>query len=450
MPSIDRRYALPTALALVSLAAFFIITEVRKSEVREAAMQTRTSTDRLRVLTDLRSLLTDAETAQLGYLWSGERAYLEPLRQAQDKLPSTLADLQDGYASADQDTRARLQRVVKLSQAELDAMEAAIGRYDQPGSAATAGGAELGPDTELRALVDAMRAEERGAISSAVGLWNREHRVSTFVMGVGTLLNMLLVLWAAYLVTRDMRYRRHLTEDLEREVSTRTRELTELSNHLQQVSEAEKRALARELHDELGALLVAVKMDLSQLRRHLPTGDPDIDKRWARIQSALSEGIDLKRRVIEQLRPTLLDNMGLCAALKWQLQETCGRAGLECRDHFPQDEPSIPSDAAIAIFRVVQESLTNVIKHARAKSVDVSVEILSSNLVVTVEDDGIGLSTEQPNLPGLHGLSSMRHRVRSLGGQLTIGPGEGRGTRVRIVVPLPAMTATTRVPQADR
>jgi signal transduction histidine kinase len=437
MLGIDRRYALPAALALLALAALFIVTEVRKSEVRDAAMQTLSSTERLRQLTDVRSLLTDAETGGLGYVWRGERAYLSRFRDARARLPGELDGLQKIYLTADDETRMRVQRLADLARAELASMDESVSRYEQLGSAAALGGAEGGPNTELNELFDRVRGEERAAISDASRLWERRHRASTVIMAVGTILNMLLVLWAARLATRDARYRRRLAQDLEDEVSTRTRELTELSNHLQQVSEAEKRALARELHDDLGALLVAVKMDLSQLRRHLPTGDPEIDKRWARIQSALSEGIDLKRRVIEQLRPTLLDNMGLCAALKWQLQESCGRAGLACRERFPAEEPAISSDAAIALFRVVQESLTNVVKHARARTVDLSLEVVDASLVVTVQDDGVGLPDERQHLAGFHGLNSMRHRVQSLGGDLRIGLGDGRrGTRVQIAVPL--------------
>jgi len=439
---IDRRFALPAALALISLAAFFIFTEVRKSEVRDAAVQTWSSTERLHALTDVRALLTDAETKQLGYLWSGEPAYLTQFLDAKTKLTGALDALQGVYLEADEGTRLRVQRLAELSRAELQAMDETIGRFQQVGSAAALGRAEAAPNTELRELFDRTRGEERAAITDAMRLWESRHRASTVIMAVGTVLNMILVLWAAQLVTRDLLYRRHLTQDLESVVSARTRELIELSNHLQQVSETEKRALARELHDELGALLVAVKMDLSQLRRHLPSDDPEIDKRWARIQSSLSEGIDLKRRVIEQLRPTLLDNMGLCAALKWQMQESCGRAGLVCREHFPADEPALSSDAAIAIFRVVQESLTNIVKHARAKTVDVSLEIVDASLVVTVQDDGVGLPNEQQARSGFHGLSSMRHRVHSLGGELRIEPGDGPlGTRVRIAVPLARLKA---------
>jgi signal transduction histidine kinase len=169
----------------------------------------------------------------------------------------------------------------------------------------------------------------------------------------------------------------------------------------------------------------------------MPADSPEIEQRWNRIQSALSECIDLKRRVVEQLRPTLLDNMGLTAALRWQLQESCGPAGLEYREHFPTEEPQITRDASIALFRIVQESLSNIVKHAQAHSVDLTVELHDDKLTIMVEDDGIGPPPAPLETLGPHGLSSMQYRVNSFGGELSLGPGnENRGTCLRIKFPM--------------
>jgi len=105
------------------------------------------------------------------------------------------------------------------------------------------------------------------------------------------------------------------------------------------VSEREKAVLARELHDELGGLLVGARMDLSWAEQHLARDDPDMKQRLHRRAASLSAGVDLKRRIIEELRPTLLDNVGLFAALRWQLKETCGSAGLRCTEVYPDEEP---------------------------------------------------------------------------------------------------------------
>ena len=119
--------------------------------------------------------------------------------------------------------------------------------------------------------------------------------------------------------------------------------------------------------------------------------DADSRVRWERILGALDSGVDLKRRVVEQLRPTLLDNMGLYAALRWQLQESCGRAGLKCDEYMPEHELAISSAAAIAIFRVAQEAMTNIIKHARATAVELRVVVRNEELIVTIRDNGIGV-----------------------------------------------------------
>ena len=124
-------------------------------------------------------------------------------------------------------------------------------------------------------------------------------------------------------------------QQLEHEVEERTRELVELSTHLQSVAEREKASLARELHDELGGLLVGARMDISWAEQHLAPPSVDIKQRLNRVQQNLSAGIDLKRRIIEELRPTLLDNVGFIAALRWQMKETCARDGPNLQRIFP-------------------------------------------------------------------------------------------------------------------
>jgi hypothetical protein len=195
-----------------------------------------------------------------------------------------------------------------------------------------------------------MRLAEARELSAATAEWQADFRISRGVSAAGVILNIGLVLLATRLVYGDMRRRalqatnlRDQKQELEQQVDERTRELTALSTHLQGVSEQEKSALSRELHDELGGLLVAARMDLSWLQQRLPTSDPSIEQRFKRIHESLSAGVDLKRRVVEELRPTLLDNMGLFAALRWQFKETCRRAGLKCTETIPESEPQIQS-----------------------------------------------------------------------------------------------------------
>jgi signal transduction histidine kinase len=261
-------------------------------------------------------------------------------------------------------------------------------------------------------------------------------------------LDIALVLLAMWLVYRDMQRRTrqaiHLRDqkaELERQVHERTRELTNLSTHLQGISEQEKAALSRELHDELGGLLVAARMDLSWLQQRLTSDDPAIEQRFRRIHESLSAGVEFKRRVVEELRPTLLDNMGLFAALRWQLKETCRRSGLSCRESIPELEPPFGADAAIGIFRIAQEALTNILKHAKATTAELSVSIRDDTLVLRVADDGTGIASNPDKTLATHGLASMRHRITALGGMLDVSSPEGGGTVVTAVMPLARLLA---------
>jgi signal transduction histidine kinase len=258
---------------------------------------------------------------------------------------------------------------------------------------------------------------------------------------VAVISNVLLLVIAACVVYRFLHRRarqdeelRSQKERLEHEVEERTRELVELTTHLQSVSEREKASLARELHDELGGLLVGARMDISWAEQHLPAGDVDMRQRLNRVQQNLSAGIDLKRRIIEELRPTLLDNVGLIAAMRWQLKETCARAGCKCNEYFPDEEPKLTPDAAISLFRIAQEALANLSKHSGAKTVDVTLDIDEDMVVFRIADDGRGFNSAD-TASGVHVLASMRHRVRALGGTLDISGAPARGVLdVRIPV----------------
>jgi signal transduction histidine kinase len=128
--------------------------------------------------------------------------------------------------------------------------------------------------------------------------------------------------------------------------------------------------------------------------------------------------------------------MGLLAALRWQVEETCKRANIRCTERFPDDEPQLHRAGAITLFRVVQEALANVVKHAGASEVEIGFDVADEQIIVTIRDDGIGASREDLVRPRSHGIAGMRHRVHVLGGRLDISSGPGRGTRVRVQVPL--------------
>jgi signal transduction histidine kinase len=214
-------------------------------------------------------------------------------------------------------------------------------------------------------------------------------------------------------------------------------ELSELAANLQRYAESEKILLARQLHDELGGALVGAKMDLSWLRRRIGSTDPEVISRWERLERALETGIAFKRRVVEQLRPTLLDNLGFYAAARWLVEETCAAAGLTAELELPLPEPQLTQDVGIALFRILQESLRNVTRHAHATRVSISVIMDPDNVLrMVVMDDGVGLAADRLRTLGGRGLGSMRHRMRAIGGQFQVQSAAGKGTEITVLAPL--------------
>src|SRR2546429_400099 len=233
--------------------------------------------------------------------------------------------------------------------------------------------------------------------------------------------------------------------ELELQVKRRTEELSQLSTHLQSLAEQERSALSRELHDELGGLLVAARVDVSWLEDRVATSDPEVQAHFKRLHEALQAGVEVKRRVVENLRPSLLDNLGLFPALRWQVADSCGRAGLHCTERYPPEELDLTPEASIAIFRIVQEALTNIVKHAQARNVEVSIESRHQSLIVRVRDDGVGLPLEPRQASGPHGLAAMRHRALGLGGQWHALRAMGGGTEIEVRLPLEKILATESI-----
>jgi len=217
-------------------------------------------------------------------------------------------------------------------------------------------------------------------------------------------------------------------------VEDRTRELSALSNHLQALSEREKSDLARKLHDELGGLLTAAKMDLSWLQARLEGAV--IQERLAQLGSVLDEAMDLKRRVVEELRPSLLDHFGLPTALRAYVESTCAKAGLAAQIAIEHPCESLSKDAAIALFRIVQEGLSNIIRHAGAQAVKLELSGDESRCVLMLTDDGHGFDAHSSQLRWSPGLMGMRQRADALGGQLNIESQAGTGTRLRVEIPV--------------
>jgi signal transduction histidine kinase len=220
------------------------------------------------------------------------------------------------------------------------------------------------------------------------------------------------------------------------EIARRTQELSSLSGFLQTHAEREKADLARELHDELGGILTPAKMDLAWLQASLGS-NPEYAMRLARLSALIDKGIDLKRRVIEELHPSLLDHLGLATALQWYVDDTCRAANIECHMNIPALERMSP-DLEIALYRIVQESVTNAVRHSRAKRVDLVVERTPEGLRISVSDNGVGIADLEGARKLAHGLAGMTQRMRAIAGTLEVHSSTQGGTRVEAFLPLTA------------
>jgi signal transduction histidine kinase len=395
----------------------------------------------------LQLAVTDAESAQRGFLLTGDAGYLDPYRQSKQQTEDLLKQLSAAYDRQAGPLKAQSEELANLVTTKFTELDVTLAMYEKGRAQALA---LIRTDFGQRAmdgvrdLTREIRLEETKLIDTQTQEWLRAQRISSVVAAVGSILNILLILTAGALVTRDLKRRAAAAADLESQVSKATTELSELSTHLQQLSEREKSALARELHDELGGLLIAIKMDLAQLKSQIDLTKPDVRARWDRIDATLSAGIALKRRVIEQLRPSLLDNMGLIAALQWQAREICTRANLELVESYPETEPIIGSEGAIAVFRIAQEALTNIVKHAKAKSVELTLTANDGQLLLRIEDDGVGVEPSRLHATGAHGVAGMRHRLKSQGGELRIEASSPSGTKLTAVLPLSHPTLIAR------
>jgi signal transduction histidine kinase len=224
--------------------------------------------------------------------------------------------------------------------------------------------------------------------------------------------------------------------DLDRQLSARTRALEELSKRMVRQHEDERRRLSRELHDETAQVFTAVRMQLEGLRHSLI---PAAESRLDRLLSLVDAGIRSIRNVTNDLRPSLLDDLGLLPALRSLASDFAERTGHRVMVHAPSSLPALPAEAELALYRALQEALSNVARHARAHAVEVHLTLVGHTLEMRVSDDGIGLSASRDHADGREGmgLTGMRERIHAIGGQVVVTPSTAAipGAEVRVTVP---------------
>jgi signal transduction histidine kinase len=440
------RSAFAFPLALLAALGLLVISELSYRHAVDAIEALRVQ-NLARVAThQLLLAVVDAESGQRGYLITGRAEYLQPYQKAVQDIHDATQALQQRYGATDPQ-RPQLDKLLQRVADKLSELETTLDLHTQGREQAWRELVSSGLGREamlaMREAADALIASETLAINA-----QREDIRETLQInriGVGTVTAIGLLAFFMYLrqsvaldLERQLR-QQALQEErdrLEAQVRQRTADLTHLAQHLQSAREDERSRLARELHDELGALLTAAKLDLARIRSRLVqmgSAAPELATRIEHLTSTLNSGIALKRRIIEDLRPSALSNLGLVAALEILAREFEQRSGLKlsCALQAVQLTPA----SELTVYRLVQEALTNVAKYAQAREVRITLRAEGAWALASVQDDGTGFDTRQQKASA-HGLLGMRYRVEAEGGRLQLHSAPGAGTRIEAALPL--------------
>lgn len=430
------------AVGIATLIGALVASYMQASSGLEALRQFERVNKQVDDLGRLRRLLLDAETATRGYLLTHDPRYLGPYGKAIPNIRATIRTLEQDFAH-DPDQRASVTELIQIARRIIDTLETGSGRAQR--------GLRLDPqwldlDNVLmetyRFKHDLMKlkllATNARNVEQSMRAFDNA-RISTILLAVVSLFLLLLTVVQGQrredLQEKINQLLFSKNEFLENEVAQRTEELTSLATYLTNVRETEKMNLARELHDELGALLTAAKLDADWVERTLPAEVRDkVASRMARLRQTLTSGIALKRRITNNLRPALLQDLGLIEALKSLAEEFKRGTEIEMELTLPEAAPELPEGVALSLFRIAQEAFTNIQNHSRAHHVRLSLIVHKMAIELIVEDDGFGFDPASPKL-ARHGLSGIKHRVYTHGGTLDLRTAPGEGVRLRVILP---------------
>lgn len=439
------KMAISLPLALLATCILLVINETGYDQSTQALNAISRASDARSSLNKLLQHMLDAETGQRGYLLTGDPRYLEPYNAALGDIGQTMDELREFYTPVPEEL-ARMAQLGRNVQRKLAEMDLSVRMRKQGNEDAW----KFVLMTDVgKEHMDAIRGEATRLIDSTAQRMEvgqaqviRSLKLSRIgiaaVAAAGLLAFYLYLRQTNALKLADEHSKKALQKErdlLELQVRERTASLAELATHLQQVREQERGHLARELHDELGALLTAAKLDVARIKSKLTasTGSADLLERLQHLTETLNRGIALKRRIIEDLRPSSLTNLGLHASLEILSREFAERSGMEVATEL--EDVTLDESAQLTVYRLVQESLTNIGKYAQANQVDISLRRYESHIEIGISDNGQGFDPKLVKA-STHGLAGMRHRVEAAGGRLSVQSAPGEGTRIMGVLPI--------------
>lgn len=386
--------------------------------------------------------ILDAETGQRGYLLTTSRDYLLPYEQSLKKIDDSIQALKKHYRD-EPDATSALGEVNKLVQTKLSELALAIRLHDEGNREAMTAlvltGIGKEKMEEIRALLTTMLEQESTRVRQGREDLYRTlmlGRLGVAVLSAISLLALVMYLRESFALEKQQQLQKQLIQQerdqLEDLVAQRTVQLTELTDHLETAREDERSRLARDLHDELGALLTSAKLDAARIKSRLGSTAPEALERLNHLVSTLNSGIELKRRIVENLRPSSLSQLGLVVTLEILAKEFSERSGVKV--HSALQAVNLTADAELVVYRLLQEAITNISKYAQAKNVWITLEPRGEVVYVAVRDDGVGFDASQP-CNSAYGLLGMRYRVKAEHGTMTLSASPGQGALIEATLP---------------
>lgn len=400
----------------------------------------------------LRTGLMQAESIQRGFMITSRPGYIAPYDDAVKQVDATLRKLETQMQAAGRDRQPRFEDLVKRISAAIEGkitemqMLISLVRDGNTEGAIKVINTDEGlikmanffNDTNALAAVLNQEVEQLEQSRDRIMLAGRAS------VWASILLVLILVVMAVKQLLGELMNRDRLSSKLNTEVVNFERKLEERTTLLKMLAvdyqydvERERRKLARELHDELGSILTATKMDISWVMRKIKDVAPEANDKLTRTMRYLDQGIQFKRRVVQDLHPSLLSTFGLIPALKALIESAAERCQWELSLVLPPEDAKISESLGLIAYRLVQETLNNAAKYAEASKMSVHLQIDEQYMKLEMEDNGKGMDMSERK-PVTHGLEGMRHRVIAIGGKLEIRSEPGKGMFTLALIPLDA------------
>ena len=435
------------ACAVLITAAILTTSELGQDNTKDALEKITQVGNETQGVLQVIGWVTRTESAQRAYLLNQQDTYLNAYREGITETKAMLGKLVELYqinddaqgmkhvgvvATAVGERFAIMEIIIQLAQTQGTKQAMALFNSD-------AGRIKM---NDVRQQVAALLEHNRLRTDSLREQAAAVFRVSRISVAAVTAVNIVLLVFVFRRLGEAWREKEKEADELKAQqlwldgqVRERTAQLEQLSVHLQDMLEAEKMRLARELHDELGAILTAAKMDVAWVRSHLGGNAADMQEKLERTLKNLDQGIALKRQLIEDLRPSTLASFGLVVAARELVEESAQRNEWAFELELPDAEPDIGDDTATPLYRILQESLTNAAKYSKAKRIQVRLDCSDKELTLEIVDDGVGFRMRDVP-PKAMGLLGMRQRVEARGGRFDISSSPGHGCAVRVKLPL--------------